>query len=274
MTLPARGLFLWENLVDREGVTLGASSENAAWPVENLADPLLDSPFRSASAASAVVITASFGESLAWQGLTLPHHNLREDATVAIEHATVDTPGGGDWISVQAAEDCRALDVWPNGGVPRNTYVYLADAAITSKHVRITVSDVDHPCGYLEFPRLSIGPVFQPAINFGYGCRRLVFDGTMVHPTPLGPERRSRGERRRGFAATWSRLTKAEADQLLEELLYALGRAGELLFVPNPSSPSTWRYEALWCRIEEADGDEEPYFQTHSVNATLKEVHP
>ncbi len=228
---------------------LVASAQEAALPVTNLANDQGAASMGWQCPALSAFVTVDPGQAVLYRVISLHRTNLTTAATWRVRvfaGATSDTavvfdtaPAGGSLIGM--------------GIVPRfGQAVLVLPIALAGRLVRIDVQDPTNPDGHLNIAQAFAGPAFQPVRNLGYGSSKLRVDSTATTETRSGAEIVRPDWQRRGYDMDLGAVTPAEVP-IVDDLDGQARLGGNLLFVPNPSSPFINR-EAVFGRLKPAAG--------------------
>jgi hypothetical protein len=141
----------------RDGVMLGASSEDAQYPAESTQDDDTSFVWRSAAAALTPTIDVDLGVAAIYDYIALLNHNFTSGATIQIK-------GADD----SAFSSNVVTDTLTFNGV--NLREFLA-AARTKRYVRISIADASNPSNYIQIGTIIVGKYVDlgsPIMATGY----------------------------------------------------------------------------------------------------------
>lgn len=120
--------------------------------------------------------------------------------------------------------------------------IVLSGSTLNSRYVRLTLNNAGNSNNYLSARVYWVGPLWQPATNFGMKDGSIKIKRDLVGEP--GIERYLTG-----LEVTLEVLGEAEA-VALESICLARLRTGRLLVIPRPTQPATWQAEALYCTLQ------------------------
>lgn len=244
------------------GATMAATTADGSYPVANLANARLSSPYRStAGSLTGQSIDVDLGATYTdLDVMALLGCNFQDAATrspVLSTHSDysspVYNPGSGNAFDV-STYPALVADV-PTYG--RNMIVFPGSSK-SARYARFTCADSGNPSNYLSARVYWVGPVWQPVIGIDMGDGGLERD--LEYVGEPGMERRLEIMR-----YSHAFLTEGEARQFRSIARTKL-RTGRLLVVARPLSPSVWlNGEALHCSMRSVS-KETPVFANGSYH--------
>ena len=143
-------LILSENLW-RDGTILAATTEAPQFPPEYTQDDLLQLWWRSTAIAAAQTLDCDLGDALEYDFIGILGHNLAPAATIEV------TGADDDAFTTNPVVDTLTYvgnNIWE-----------LLPVARTKRYVRLSLTDIDNPSGYLQVATIVLGK--SNALNRG-----------------------------------------------------------------------------------------------------------
>lgn len=287
MTLSMHKLTIcWPNLVDR--FTLSGGSYTSARPLANAQVRELQERSRTADAAEASTqFLATFDQRRTVGCVAIAAHNLSTNATVRIR-----VRDDGD----ATVYDSGALLAWPGLLGPEQLeweddnywsgqltaemraeytplFAHIFESVVPAHSVLVEISDTGNADGYVEFGRVFIGNVWQPAINMNYGSEWGHDDATTVTETEgAGAEFFDEGPRRRTFACELANLTASEAFNQLARMQRVQGISRELLIADELAQTPQSYQRTMLARLTSLDPIRHPYHRNWRKSIAAREI--
>lgn len=223
--MATNGILSFVNLADT--AILSVSSQAGDLGAANLADPIIQRPWRASSGSG--WCQADLGSSLPIGVISLAVSRLGlmlgASDTVRLQLDNT-TPGTG------AVYDSGAVD---SGIVPAfGSWLHYFSPIVSARYVRLTFSSAN---AYVQIGRLWIGVYLQPTYNIGYGWGREWSDASIITKvSKSGIRFRNPGPRFRTLTVAWNYLNPAEADAMEDGDILS-GVSGQMLVCTHPDSP-------------------------------------
>ena len=216
---------------------LSAGSETTAAPVANLADDQGASAWQTAGALTSW-FQVDAGAPVTWRAMGIFRTNLTTAATVRWKLGT--TAGAADVADSLAQSGIVA-------GYNQLTYEFGQD--YTARYLRIEITDLANPDGFLKVGLAYGGPMFQPTRNFSYGAAIGRESEVAEVVSRGGQEFPTHNWSRRAWDLAFDFLSEDEAYQQVLELDRVARFGGNVLIIPRPGSPYQQR-AALFGRLK------------------------
>lgn len=142
----AKVRFAYENLIDLDGISIAASSEEEDLPVSNIAHPFRTYVWRSTDDTSET-ITIDLLSAYSVLCAAIIAHNLTSGATITYESSN------DSGFSTLIADETLT---WRSGVI----FVFLTSN--TARYHRFTFADASNPDGYIEIGRAFLGNYLEP----------------------------------------------------------------------------------------------------------------
>jgi hypothetical protein len=235
----AKGVLGWNNRAVT--ATLAVTSAQPALPASYLVDAHLFTKWRS-TGVGGQNIDLDFGSSLPVGLIGLIGHNLTAAATWRITMDNASQSGSG-------VHDSTSIAIGFVSGFPQA--IYLLNADVSARFVRIAIADAANPAGYMEAGALFVGPTFRPGNNFSFGRAFGWVDPSVRSKSKGGQLYVDLRPRYRTQEFEFKGLSQAEIFNEALEMDRQRGVADNVLFVPDYNSSFLAR-EALWGPIVDA----------------------
>jgi hypothetical protein len=216
----------------REGLMLGASSEDSEYPAESTQDDDTSFVWRSADAALTPTIDIDLGSAYAYDYVALLNHNLTSAATIEIQGADDDA------FSINVVTD--TLDF--NG---QNIRSFLTSAR-TKRYVRVYIQDASNPSNYIQIGTIIVGqfvdlgsPIMGAGYEDGFG------DDSVLGAADSGNEYLVQERLRRESMAFQIRLTETTRANV-NNAIYAAGLFQAIEFCFDYTTPN---FNTIWAKI-------------------------
>ncbi len=203
--------------------------------------------------ASSVWLLADFGQAVDLDGTALIGTNLTASATRRIRVSTSDATGvAGDALDTGTV----SAGVDPAFGMVVATF----GQRVTGRYLRLDLADA----GLTEITagRWWAGTLFSPAVNIGFGWKRLLLDTTERNETPGGQSHANRRPQRRGFEMTFDFMSDAESAAFAEAMQREIGLWSDALGILNPESPNPGR-DTVWGELGGIEDVSNPHFDRY-----------
>lgn len=278
-------LFATLNRLDG-GAVSAIGSEVAQLPASNLMQRRLSRAWRTAGMTSPSLsgrdttsgrtwVELDMGAGYSCQIVALVGHNLLTTAKWRVRLSNSST-------FASTVADSGQINVWPTlagyGGLPwgvfawgdsltsaeRGDYaslaIYLMDAAVSARYLRIDLFDSGNTDGFLQVGRAWCGPIYQPSLNMD-------LDWTIGFEDPSEISRGLGGElnvderpRYRVATCTLGHIPEDEAMfYLFDYMDRRKGISGDMIFIPQPNKPDLYIHEAIYGRQRTLDPLRNPY---------------
>lgn len=219
---------VYDNLVDRPGASLSASSEAGSLAVSNLLNNRKGLVWRSVGTSATVTVTLPQVELLTC--VVLAFCNLTSEATIKVQVADAGAVvyDSGDVVACPPGP-FGSLN-WGQEALGVNHYSYAeqqvygyhwTNEVVAGDQVTITLIDSNNPAGYLEAAKLLIGNHWSPEITADLGVTLGVADSSRVSRTDSGDLATSCGPRSKTLSFSLSALLPDEGQKLRAILLSA-----------------------------------------------------
>lgn len=269
-------LFCFENLLDTVAAVIASPDEIAAKPASRLADPKLGRKFRTtnwASEAEFKTVTFDLLANRVLQVFSLIGVNFTSATSVEVTAGT--DPTFVTNVLGPLEVGARCLTTWPNGGRPRNKFVYLHSDSIGSRYVRFRIRG-GNADGFYEASRAYLGPGFQLALpgSVSHGFQLLSDDAT--ENIDSDSDETMRRARASGRAARITLEAMSEDDavkKMYASLDLALGASRDWLYLHHPSTGDDTLFQlySIWGYSPEREGISNADFEIHNRAITLRE---
>jgi hypothetical protein len=268
MALLESPIFGVRNLIDRAATVITSAHDDPDLPAENLAEPEMDEPMRTANATGTKVVTIDFGSVQTWQALALAWCNF--DAATRMDVESGDS--GGIYTPVVSNHFVSPPpNGWPAALGVRYPMFYVHPTPLSGRYARFSLHSAT-TLSYYEAKRAFCGPVVQPLVAMAYGYRISYAHATQTSKTPRGVPHRSRGDIARVLKITTDWMTEQEAlNQIVPDLELEVGRWGDVLVIPRHTQTATLWHDALWGYLTESEGAEHPNFNRWRYIFTFEE---
>lgn len=247
-------IFAFPNRVDATYVSVAFSggSWQAALPLTNLRDPLLQKVSRSTDAALiSTLFTVDLGAPRAVKVLAVPKSTLSQAAlykiTGAADSGFTDIKYAGSWTDVWTTlypfQSLSFQDPsWWTGKIPAEDaanypwpLVVVLDTPIIARYWKFEFDDTTNAAGYVDLARLVIAPGWQPTINISYGAQLGWSTGTVAKESLGGVVYFDVRANRRVLNCGIDYLPLTEALVNMFEMQRALGIDQQFMFVYDPT---------------------------------------
>lgn len=281
-------LLLYDNMIDRAGVTLSASS--AGRPVTNLLDIRPRRAWRSTGVVSEYIqADAGPGNRFDADTVALIGHNATAAATVRFRM-------GDDVAFTTWRHDTGAIEMWPSivgagmggagdggaGGYPILTpfqaftalRIIRLGAVCSGRYARLDLADPGNAAGYLQLGRWMAGLGVQPAFNFARD-----WDWTQVDPAEQqetdggGLMIQPRGPKYRTLTLRLAHLSEIEATGSFADLRRIVGRSRSLLVVLFPAADDPLCYRTtIYGVMPDNERIAHSAFDNYTTSITIREL--
>lgn len=151
----AKARFIYNNLW-RKGTIIDESTEAPQHPSTDTQIDTKSMVWRSTAVNAAQHISNKLGEEAKeYNFVALLNHNIRETATIEVIGANTDAFGDGD------ADD--VITLWSEDDI-----FFFLPTARTKKYIKIKVTDIGNPEGYIQIGTVVCGKYFEPNCNFDW----------------------------------------------------------------------------------------------------------
>lgn len=245
----ANGLISYTNHLDASGVILTTDSELASQPVANLTDPVVQRRWQTEAGTASLQV--DFGTNVSIGFLGLFGVSLGAADTVRHRLSTV-SMGAGD------ALDTTALASGVVAGYEQYPFVLPSDVS-----ARYWQCDIAAAAAFY-IGRAWAGPTWRFAINYSLGAAEDEVDASTVTIAErsgvayidIGPQFRTAGISLEFMTAD----DRAEARAMVK----AVGRRGQLVYVPDPDSDDLAK-EVLLARIDSSSPITQPFHDAYAT---------
>lgn len=244
--------------------SIGASSEAATLPVENLQDRQLVKVYRS-NGATTVQIDVDFGQGRIVDFIALIRHNISQTGTIRWRLSNF-----SDFSTT--TYDSGSIDAWPVveefGTLPWGIFSWggylnpqvaanytissfaVLTTAVQARYLRINIVDGDNADGYIQAGRLICGPSYRPSTNYGFGAQFEFVDESRVVKSRGGQTFVDEVERFRRARFELINLPEAEIfSNVFNAIDRQRGIAKDILIIPQPDDPNTWITQNIYGRL-------------------------
>lgn len=253
-------IIAWDNYADTAAIF--PSSEVSSLPGDNLTNPQLSKPWRSAVAGT-VHLLIDVQDVKHVDVLALMAINLSPTGTLRVRASNSDPDAltglvydSGTFNPNVDARFKMACHVIPSGGK-------------NAQYWRITLTD--NGVDYLEAGRLFIGPAWQPSTNYSYGWRKGITDLSKRNRTRGGQVYVDSNRQYRYFACTFDYLSEAEAEEGLLEMDRIIGLRGDVLVMLDPENTTNPGKDSLWGQLSELAPISNPQFGIYQKSIQIEE---
>lgn len=149
-----------------------------------------------------------------------------------------------------------------------NAHVSLVTSPVIARYVRIDLSDSVGT--YVEAGRIFVGARTQFTYNFSYGWQKAIIDRSIRTKTRGGQTQIFLDNHYRSLDLTFTTVTLAQRNALIEEIDRINGLSTDVLFVIDTASSSLAR-DSIWGLISEPTAVVQPYFSVFSKQFKIEE---
>lgn len=254
----ANAIFSFANLAD--SATLSASDTAGDLSVSNLADGIIQRPWRSSTTTPWIQADLGTNKSIGVVAIAIPRSGAVLGASDTIR-LQLDAEGGTPGTGAVYDSGAAASGIVASAGY----WLHFFSTPQSARYARLTFSTAN---AYVQVGRLWIGATFQPAINFGHGWGRQWGDTSVLTTVPKSGLRIANdGPTARLLTLQFQSLTSAEA-ATLEDGLAAVGTSQQFLVCTDPSNLAR---TTMLGKIAQVAPITQPYFAQFSHPLTLQE---
>ncbi len=152
------------------------------------------------------------------------------------------------------------------------TLTMLAESNVIARYWRLQIFDADNAAGYLQFGRIFIGPVWQPALNMSYGASLAWETKTEVQEARSGAEYFDVRVPYRVQQFTLDWMKQDEAFSQAFELFRRAGIDKELLWIHDPDDTVHAIRRRFLARLRTLSPIEYPYPLINKTAFEIKEL--
>lgn len=287
----ANSIFAFPNRVDATFYTVSFSGGTwqAALPLTNLRDPLLQNVARSNGISTAVTkFTVDLGAQRDVLVLAIPKGSWSQLAQCKITGATdsgfTNIVSMTDWFDIWGTVyEWESIPFehpsWWTGKVPPEDaenypqpMIVVLDTPVNARYWKFEFDDTTNADGYLDLARLIIAPGWQPTVNFSYGAQINWRTTTQVQES-LGGVRYY--DPRPQFRTLKVQLDTQDLDELLQNYFEAERQLGidlQLMFVYDPDDTNNLARRSFLATFERLNPVTETFYNHASSPVELVEV--
>lgn len=219
---------VYDNLVDRPGASLSASSEAGSLAVSNLLNNRKGLVWRSVGTSATVTVTLPQVELLTC--VVIAFCNLTSEATIRVQVADAGVEVYDSGVVLACPPGPFGSFNWGQEALGVNHYSYAeqqvygyhwTNEVVAGDQVTITITDSNNPAGYVEAAKLLIGNHWSPEITADLGVTLGVADTSKMSRTDSGDLATSAGPRSKTLSFSLSALLPDEGQRLRAILLSA-----------------------------------------------------
>lgn len=204
-----RAWFSYENHI--KTATLTADSEEAAMPVENIADRLTYRVWRTQN--EVAYFRAEWAVGVEMQAFVLSFPPVRDPSSGVASSIAADDEITIKVSNVSAgASELLNVTLDSNAIRQRGYFAYVADAAVIGRYLEVSINAASRSAqGFFELSYAHVGRLFQPGINFATGSSIDFQERSLVSVTPFeGSTFAQSRARLLGFSGVWDLIRAAE----------------------------------------------------------------
>lgn len=243
-------------------------------PLANLQDMQPTNTARSTDATNvSTVIVIDAGTARAWDCLYLGRTNLSASATIRIRAATSEAN-----LTAAPGFDSGAISAWPVTGRPTDRGLVWFDVfkqispGGSFRWWQIDIDDDTNADDYVEIGRLVFGPLWQPTYQHAPGVNR-TFDPSDVRiKTPYGHTLTDRRLRPRVWSVPFPVMTRADAEDMAEEIMRLIGTAGDLVVCLEPEATTRLHRQTMLATFSGASGIERIAPDIYRITFTFEQL--
>lgn len=279
-----RAAIAWINLADSGAWSV--VSGGAALSIANLQDVHVQNRYRSTANLAALVCDlgsskpidtlALFGTTMAagTPGGTFDSIVVTFDSIVVTFDSPTPSAGGTARVRVSTADATGAAGDAYDSVTPvavdakYNAYVVALASPVTGRYVRFDLSDAS--ASYVEAGRAFIGLRTQFTYSFGYGWQKGRVDRSLKTKTRGGQTQVWRDNAYRTVDVTFSWVTPAQRDSVVEAIDIANGASTDILFMIDPTSSNLAR-DSIWGLITDITPVTQNFFDLYEKQYKIEE---
>jgi hypothetical protein len=253
----ANAAIAYINLAD-SGLILG-SNQIVTMPASNVQNVHVQKRWRSATNAGFFVVDLLSPQSIDTIGL-FGTTMSNASGTARARLSTVDTTGvAGD------AYDSGVLGI----NAKYNQRVFILPSPVTARYVRIDLSDALGT--YTEAGRLFVGLRTLFTYNFDYGWQKGFVDRSIRTKTRGGQTQVWVDNSYRVLDVTFSTVSAAQRDALVEEIDRINGQKTDVLFMIDSSPSVSSAVHSIWGLMSELTMVTQPHFDIYTKQYKIEE---
>lgn len=169
-----------------------------------------------------------------------------------------------NWWSGTLADEDRA-------DYPACTFIFPAQPAY-GRYILVEIDDQANPAGYVDVPRMFVGPTWSPARNASKGMTLGLQVDTTIERARDGTMYADRRAPRRVTALAFEALTHNEAVGDWLDMVRQAGIDSEVLFIPNPYEAEMFIRRSYLGRFSQIDPVAFPDFAWRTTSAQIEEI--
>ncbi len=278
------GLYLgWPNRADVASVSGG--SWLTALPLANLLTRQMTEIARSVSLAD-TYMDFDFSTTRTLRAFAMVNHNLSQAATWRLTLGS--TAGASDiydsgGLAVWRLSFDSDLLEWEDNNWWVGDYddeyvghpfaaIFVAPSEVSSRYMRITITDTFNPAGYVQLGRVFAGTGIAPAVNFSYGKSDAWESLSLIETAPGGTD--FFDERRSYRVATFflDKIGQELEFRKIYEMIRRQGITGEILWVPEVTDMAASQLTGFVGRMRQLSPLELPMFGRRKTGFEIKEL--
>lgn len=224
----------------------------ATLPLASLQDRQPSYAARSVDATTASTrFDIDAGAAVDWTGFFLGRTDLTAAAQIEISAAT--SQAG---LATPAATT-GVLSAWPASGKPTTPPgkawhdVFKLFSLGSYRWRRVAITDTANPGGRINLGRLVAGRYWRPARNYSYGREKGFDPGDLRIVTPQKHTVSDEGPQCRLWSIPFNYASEADAEDDLEDLVYALGTARDVVVCLNPDATTRLHRDTMLASFEQ-----------------------
>lgn len=278
------GLYLgWPNRTD--GASVSGGSWLAALPVANLLTRQLTEIARSSSLTD-TYIDFDFTTPRTLRAFALVNHNLSQTATWRITLGSTagaaDIYDSGDLAVWHLDFDSDLLE-WEDNNWWAGDYddeyvghpfaaIFMATADVSSRFMRITITDTYNAAGYVQLGRVFAGAGIAPSVNFSYGQADGWESLSLIETAPGGTDFFDERRSHRVVTFTLDKIDQELEFRKIYEMTRRQGITGEILWVPEITDMAASQLTGFVGRMRQLSPIELPMFGRRKAGFEIKEL--
>lgn len=271
---------VYDNLVERKGASLTASTSAGSLAPQNLISNRKGLVWRSTESSASLTMTLPQQEFVAFTALAFCNLTSEAQMEVRVLSAGVEVYSSGYFLacppgvfgSLSWGHEPLGVNHYTYAEQQVYAYHWLSEVAVGDQIV-VSISDPNNPAGYLEAGKLVVGNYWSPEITADLGVTLGVVDASRTARTDSGDLTTSVGPRSKTLSFSLSSLLPEEG-QRLRSLLLAAGkdRAVFVSLYPENEDPTKEQAFQLLGKQSRSGGLKLTHFNNTASSVELEEL--
>ena len=220
--------------------------------------------------------------------VALPHHNASLFAKWRVRV-------GNDPTFATTLYDSGSVDIWsatePFGTRPWGeftwggkldaadsadfrplAFVWISDAGVIARYVRVEILDANNVNGFFEAGRCYVSSAYQPTFNPSYGLVNEFVDNSKKTRSRGGQVYVDVVPKFRRMTLTFELVNEHEAHNTVQEIGRIRGSAGDLIVILDPQDTNHAMRQSIYGQFSDYGGIEYSRFNDHRTTWVIEEM--